>query len=86
MIEFNNGKLRTYEKNCMSLSCDGSVIVKDGIITEVNFKGYPRPNKDAWTHFYRTAKRGDILSSKTKKAMLSYNGHNNIESYYEESK
>lgn len=81
-----NGKLRTYENNCMSLSCDGSVIIKDGIITEVNFKGYPRPNKDSWTHFYKSSKRGDLVSENDMKAMLSYDGHNNIKSYYEETK
>jgi hypothetical protein len=78
-------KLIVYENNCMSLSCEGSVIMDDkNIITEIHFKGYPRSRGDEWTRFFMNAKIGNIISDDIIDDILGFNGKNNVKAYLED--
>lgn len=78
-----NAKLFTYENSCMSLSCHGSIEIKNGIISEINFKGYPRTYGDGWTRFYKNAKIGNKITEEQIKSILSCNGNYNVVSKLE---
>ncbi len=80
-----SGKLYTRQNNCMSLSCRGSIKIENGIIIEVDFSGYPRTHGDYWTYFYKNAKRGDSISEKEIKDILSYDGSYDVKSGFEPS-
>ena len=73
-----NGTLITRENNDMSLSCRGTAIIKDSIVTYHDFKGMPRSNGDIWTGFYETMKLGDIVEQQQIDNMLKYNGRCNV--------
>jgi len=77
-------KLRIYDNNSMSLSCDGSIIIdENNIVTEINFKGYPRTDGDGWTYFFKNIKRGDFVSEEKIKSLLSWNKKYNLIAYIE---
>lgn len=80
-----NGTLRTYENNCMSLSCDGKITIVNGIIREISFKGYPRLRGDSWTGFYERAQRGDVVTQEKIDQLLKYNSCCNVRSYFKEN-
>ena len=76
--KYLNATLTTYENNCMSLSCQGTMKIVDSKIVEVGFKGFPRASGDGWVSFYRDSKIGDIITSDKINTILSYNGKYNI--------
>lgn len=84
-MNYTNGILRTYENNSISLSCNAEVVIKNGIITEIRYKGMPRTeNRDSWFSIYKSFKKGQEISEETIKYILSYNGHYNIVSIFME--
>ena len=76
------GELKIYEDNCMSLSCRGSIVLTDNIITDISFKGYPRPGKDTWAGYFEHLKIGGVVGEKTILNLLSYNRHDNLVSFF----
>lgn len=74
----NNGILSIRENNSMSLSCAGSVKVRDGIVIDVSFKGYPRTSGDSWVGFFQRAKQGDKVDPEAIEGMLKFNGRGNV--------
>ena len=79
---YSSGTLTTYQDNYMSLSCRGSIDIANGKIVSVEFKGMPRTNGDAWTSFYKRAKRNDIITPEEIKRILMFNGHMNVVSVF----
>lgn len=78
-----NGTLKTYENNCMSLSCSGEIEFKNNQIVSVHYKGMPRTDdRDSWLKYYKKAKIGDCFSPMQIKNILSYNGRDNIVSVF----
>lgn len=77
-----NGKLITYEDNCMSLSCRGEMTISNNVVTDIYFKGYPRTIGDEWVHYYKTLKQGDKISKSTIDKILSFNGKRNVVSVF----
>ena len=78
-----NGILKTYENNCMSLSCHGEMKIKNNKIVEVNFHGMPRTGgKDSWFSFFENAKKGNTVKTISLDWVLSYDGHDNIVSVF----
>lgn len=81
-----NGTLSTYENSDMSLSCHGSILIEDGVVKDLSFKGCPRANGiDGWTAFYKRKNIGDVVTEKEIKNMLKFNGANNIISKFTEN-
>lgn len=70
--------IETFENSPMSLSCSGKMIVENNIVLDINFSGYPRTEGDSWVRHYRDNNFGNIITDKEIKAILSYNGKNNI--------
>ena len=84
-MNYRNGILRTYENNSMSLSCDAEVVIKNGIIIGIRYKGMPRTEgRDAWFSIYKSLERNQIISKEVIERILSYNGHNNVVSVFKE--
>lgn len=82
-----NGILKTYENNCMSLSCHGEMKIKNNKIVEINSHGMPRTGgRDSWFSFYEHAKKGDMVKQTSLDWVLSYNGHDDIVSVFLEGK
>lgn len=79
-----NGKLIIYDKSWGSLACNGTFYITDGIITEINFSGYPRTVGDEWVSYFNQFKRGDKIKSMD--YLLSFNGRYNIVCRFIESK
>jgi len=79
-------KIKTYENNCMSLSCSGEMTIdSDNVILSRRFKGYPRANGiDAWVGFYRDTNIGDKIDESRLQNILSFNGRDNIVSVVNE--
>ena len=87
MAEYKNGILKTYENNCMSLSCHADIKIKDGVINDMHYKGMPRTEgRDAWFRIYQSFKRGQKIDKQIVEYLLSYNGKHNIISVFEEGK
>lgn len=76
------GKLMTYENNCMSLSCRGTINITDGIINNISFKGYPRTYGDYWVRYYKNFKKRDKITQDIINEILSYNGKSNVVSEF----
>ena len=86
MAEYKNGILKTYENNCMSLSCHADIKIKDGVIEDIHYRGIPRTEgRDSWFAIYKSFKRGQEISSAMVENLLFYNGRNNIISVFEEA-
>ena len=82
-----NGILKTYENNCMSLSCHGEMKIKNNKIVEVYSHGMPRTgSRDSWFSFYENAKKGATVKQTSLDWVLSYDGHDNIVSVFLEGK
>lgn len=78
-------EIQTRENNYMSLSCRARMRIVDGLVEEIDFNGMERSGGlDSWTGFYKGKKRGDKVSEKEIKEVLSYHGRNNIVSVLEE--
>lgn len=78
-----NGILKTYENNCMALSCYGEMKIKNDKIVEVYSHGMPRTgSRDAWFSFFEHAKKGDMVKQTSLDWVLSYNGHDDIVSVF----
>lgn len=85
MTEYKNGILRTYENNCMSLSCHADIKIEDGVIKDIHYNGMPRTEgRDSWFDIYKSFKRGQKIDKQIVKDLLSYHGKNNIISVFEE--
>ena len=77
--------LKTFENNCMSLSCKGEIIIEDDIIKSINWHGYPRSGgTDNWVRYYKDLKVGDKIEQNIIDNILKYNGWSNIVSKIEE--
>lgn len=76
-------KIKTYENNCMSLSCRGEIeFDENDIIIHSSYKGYPRSyGRDSWFTIYKNAKKGSKITEEQKEYLLSFDGRNNIKSY-----
>ena len=78
------GTLITYEDCSMSLSCRGEMKIKNGIVVDISFKGYPRMNGDGWIHYYKSKKVGDTVTDNLITITKEYNGNYNVISKFEE--
>jgi len=76
--------IKTREKNHMSLSCVGEMLIEDNTVVRVSFSGMPRVHGDEWVGFYRNAYEGKHVSDKQIEAVLSCHGKNNVSSTIEE--
>lgn len=76
--------IKTREKNNMSLSCVGEMLIEDNTVVWVNFSGMPRVYGDGWVHFYQNAYLGKQASDEQVKEVLSYHGKSNVSSTIEE--
>ena len=76
--------IKTREKNNMSLSCVGEMLIEDNTVVWVNFSGMPRVHGDGWVSFYQNAHEGKQVSDEQIKAVLSYHGRSNVSSTIEE--
>lgn len=76
--------IKTREKNNMSLSCVGEMLIEDNTVVSVNFSGMPRVDGDGWVRFYQNAYEGKQVSDEQIEAVLSYHGKNNVSSTTEE--
>lgn len=79
-----NGKLIIYDKSWGSLACSGTFYITDGVITEIDFSGYPRTIGDEWVSYFNQFKRGDKIKSMD--YLLSFNDRYNVVSKFIQSK
>ena len=80
----NKRLIKTREKNNMSLSCVGEMLIEDNTVLWVNFSGMPRVYGDGWVHFYQNAYEGKHVSDEDIERVLSYHGINNVSSRIKE--
>ena len=76
--------IKTREKNNMSLSCVGEMLIENNTVVWVNFSGIPRIYGDEWVHFYQNAYEGKRISDADIERVLSYHGRHNVSSRIEE--
>ena len=76
--------IKTREKNNMSLSCVGEMLIEDNTVVWANFSGKPRIYGDEWVYFYQNAYEGKRVSDADIERVLSYHGRNNVSSIIKE--
>lgn len=76
--------IETREKNYMSLSCVGEMLIEGNRVVRVSFSGIPRVLGDEWVGFYRNAYEGKHVSDEQIEVVLSWHGKNNVSSTIEE--
>lgn len=76
--------IKTREKNNMSLSCVGEMLIEDNTVVWVNFSGKPRIYGDEWVYFYQNAYEGKHVSDADIERVLSYHGRKNVSSEIKE--
>ena len=82
-MEKINGTLKTYENNCMSLSCKGIAVIKDNKIVDLSLRGYPRTFGDRWTGFFEYKNINKIITQEQIDNILSYHTKHNVISRFE---
>ena len=72
-------KIKTYENNSMSLSCNGEMVIENGVIVSANWHGSPRiENRDSWVYYYHHSHVGKEITQETIDKILAYNGRHNV--------
>lgn len=74
-----NGTLHARQNNNMSLSCWGTLKIKDSKIISVDFKGMPRARgEDSWASAFSKANAGEEITQSTIDWVLGFDGNNNV--------
>lgn len=80
-----NGKLKIRENNPFSLSCRGSVTIKDSIITTIWYTGITRKDgSDRWMNWFENKSTGDEVTQEELDKLLEWNGKRNVVSKFTE--